>query len=221
MKTLLLLGLGLVILSVFHSCKDAGSEVPITLPAILITSADTVVSVPSDTTSVSISGGTAPYSIVTAPSSSVAVASVTGSTLRVIGAGTGSTGVAVGDAATPQNTKTIPIIIENPISFASQIHPIFNSSYGCASCHSGGASGGLNLDGTIASSNYANLFNIDAQAGCVGKKRVLPRNPQESVFYLRVSSFTCGDRMPKGGSSITAAHLDFIRKWILQGAKNN
>ena len=91
MKTLLLLGLGLVILSVFHSCKDAGSEVPITLPAILITSADTVVSVTSDTTSVSISGGTAPYSIVTAPSSSVAVASVTGSTLRVIGAGTGST----------------------------------------------------------------------------------------------------------------------------------
>ena len=222
MKVFLLRGIftSLVLLTWILGCKDVGSDIPLTVPGVLAAGSDTVLSIPGDTSLVSLSGGTLPYSIVSGPNPTIATATIAGSTLRVIGANIGTTAVGVGDAETPQNTKIIAIVIESPVLFASQIQPIFSSSYGCAGCHSGGVSGGLNLDGTAAS-NYANLVNVTAQAGCTDKKRVLARSPLESVFYLRVSSFTCGDRMPKGGSPISTTHLDLIRKWISQGAKNN
>lgn len=107
------------------------------------------------------------------------------------------------------------------ISFSQQIQPIFNSN-GCVSCH--GGSGGLFL---TAGQSYNNLVNVNAQAGCTTKKRVLPGNPNESVLYIRISANTpdteCGpnSRMPQGSPRLPQSTIDLVREWIAQGAKNN
>ncbi|HXG38879.1 MAG TPA: hypothetical protein VNL36_08955 [Bacteroidota bacterium] len=107
------------------------------------------------------------------------------------------------------------------VSFSQQIQPIFNGN-GCVSCH--GGSGGLSL---TAGQSYNNLVNVNAQAGCTTKKRVLPGNPSESVLYIRISANTpdteCGpnSRMPQGSPRLPQATIDLVREWIAQGAKNN
>jgi hypothetical protein len=112
----------------------------------------------------------------------------------------------------PQNPPT------TEVSFSQQVQPIFvNQQYGCVGCH--GGSGGLLL--TNASTSYANLVNVQAQTGCSDRKRVEPGSPNLSVLFLRLSGTTCGDRMPQGGNAISTAHLNLIRDWISQGAKNN
>lgn len=123
------------------------------------------------------------------------------------------------DAGTdPTNTNGSPTA---EVSFSQQIQPIFNS-YGCVSCH--GGSGGLFL---TPGQSYSNLVNVNAQAGCTTKKRVLPGNPHESVLYILISSNTpdteCGlnSRMPKGSPRLPQATIDLVRDWISQGAKNN
>jgi hypothetical protein len=103
------------------------------------------------------------------------------------------------------------------VSFSQHIQPIFqNTQYGCLGCH--GGAGGLSL---TAGQSYGNLVNVRARTQCADRMRVLPSNPSQSVLYLRLSGFTCGERMPQGGNAITSQHLDLIRDWITQGAKNN
>lgn len=119
-----------------------------------------------------------------------------------------------------------PTSVQSPpppseVSFFSNIQPIFNNN-GCVSCH--GGSGGLFL---TAGQSYSNLVNVNAQAACTTKKRVLPGNPDESVLYIRVSANTsdsqCGvnSRMPQGGNRLPQETIDLIRDWIKHGAKNN
>ena len=107
------------------------------------------------------------------------------------------------------------------ISFSQHVQPIFNNN-GCVSCH--GGSGGLFL---TQGQSYQNLVNVNAQAACTNKKRVLPGNPGESVLYIRVESNTpnteCGvnSRMPQGSPRLPEETINVIKDWILQGAKNN
>ena len=107
------------------------------------------------------------------------------------------------------------------VSFSQQIQPIFNNN-GCVGCH--GGSGGLSL---APGQSHHNLVNVNAQAGCTTKKRVLPGNPNESVLYIRIAATTpdteCGpnSRMPQGGPRLPQATIDLVRDWIAQGAKNN
>ncbi len=107
------------------------------------------------------------------------------------------------------------------VSFARDIQPIFNSN-GCVNCH--GGSGGLFL---TQGQSYSNLVNVNAQAACTNKKRVLPGNPDESVLYIRTSSNSadtqCGQnsRMPQGSPRLPQETIDLIKNWIQQGAKNN
>jgi hypothetical protein len=138
--------------------------------------------------------------------------------LIVVGVGAGSTTIEVSDAASPQNTIAVPVSVQAGISFSNQIQPIFdNHSYGCTSCHGGTA--GLFLTG---GQSYNNLVNVQAQTGlCTDRKRVLPGNALASALFLRVSGFTCGDRMPQGASPISQTDVNLIRDWINQGAQNN
>jgi hypothetical protein len=159
-----------------------------------------------------------PYSISSTPDSSVASASLAGSELTVVGIGTGSTTVEVSDAASPQNRISVPVSVQAGVSFSNQIQPIFeNRSYGCTSCHGGTA--GLFL---TRGQSYDNLVNVQAQAGlCTDRKRVQPGNASVSVLFLRLSGFTCGDRMPQGANAISQSDLNLTRDWINQGARNN
>lgn len=213
-STILVVMLGL---SLFESCQDGGTAPPTAPVASSITgSIDSLFATQQDTVFITLSGGTPPYSIITAPNSLVASATVNGTTLRVVSANVGLTSVTIGDASTVQATKTFPVVVESPVFFSSAVQGIFNSSYGCSSCHP--PSGGLSLNS--ASVSYADLVNVLAQAGCVTKKRVLPRDPDNSVLYMRLAG-TCKDRMPLGGNPISATDLLTVRKWIRQGAKNN
>jgi hypothetical protein len=138
--------------------------------------------------------------------------------LLVVALGTGSTTVEVTDSAPLPNTFSIPVTVQAEVSFSNQIQPIFeNHSYGCTNCHGGTA--GLFL---ARGQSYANLVNVQAQAGlCVGRKRVQPGDASSSVLFLRVSGFSCGDRMPQGGNPISLVDVNLIRDWINQGAQNN
>lgn len=176
----------------------------------------------SDSLVQTISGGTPPYSVVSQGNTSVTTASVTGNSLTIRAVGVGSSVVVIGDNSVPQLRDSVTVTVTaNVVSFASKIKLIF-STYGCTGCHP--SNGGLNLS---PSQSYSNLVNVQAQAGCTDKKRVLPGNANESVLYIRVSASTsntiCGSnsRMPKGGSRINQSDIDLIRDWINQGAQNN
>ncbi len=208
---IVIIGFVVVILS-YVGCEDMGSEAPPT--SVIAVEATGLAPSPNDTTQATLSGAVPPYTIISKPDSTIAKASINGSILHIIGVAIGSTTVIVGDAAALQNKATISLTVETPVSFANQIQPIFNSN-GCTGCH--GGSGGLVL---TAGQSHSNLANVQAQAGCTDKKRVQPRDPANSVLYLRVVG-RCKDRMPQGGNAIATSDLESIRKWIAQGARNN
>jgi len=170
------------------------------------------------TVNVTVSGGTAPYTIQTPPNSSVATAFINGSTVTVSGVGQGTTTVVIADATLPTPlTATLTVEVtaqQSTVSFSQDIQPIFNAS--CVGCH--GGSGGLFL---TAGQSYDNLVNVQAQAGCTTEMRVQPGNAGASVLYKRVSGTSCGEQMPRGGPPLSAAHIQKIMDWINQGALNN
>jgi len=211
LQIICLLSLSTIIVE--YGCNDLGTN-PVGLSA---TPSSLSLSI-GDTARVELSGGLPPYSITKPPDPSVVSALVSGSTLTVVGLGTGSTTVQVSDEASPRNTISVPVSVQTGISFSSQIQPIFdNHSYGCTSCHGGTA--GLFL---TRGQSYDNLVNVQAQTGlCTDRKRVLPGNASASALFLRLSGFTCGDRMPQGASPISQTDVNLIRDWINQGAQNN
>jgi len=166
--------------------------------------------------SVFLSGGTAPYAIQSGPNNAVATVTLNARSVTVLGIAAGSTSVTVVDVSTPP--KTAPLTIQvNPrptgISFVLQVIPIFSAN--CTGCHGGTA--GMFLSPGEA---YANLVNVPAKTGtCVGTPRVTPGNSNASALYFRISG-TCSERMPLGGQ-LPAADIEVIRQWIDQGAANN
>lgn len=188
-----------------------------TQPTQLILSQTSVSLSIGQSTDITISGGVGPYTIQTAPNSSIATASINGSTLTVSGAGQGTTSVVIADASAPNPlTATLTIEVTAPpagVSFSQQIIPIFTAN--CVGCHGGTA----NLFLT-SSQAYDNLVNVPAQTGsCAGVMRVAPGNSSQSALYLRVNGM-CSERMPQGGS-LSQNEIDLIRSWIDQGALNN
>jgi len=97
----------------------------------------------------------------------------------------------------------VPITIEDePVSFSTQIQPIFDAGCNGSGCHSTGA---IPPDLTTANS-YSSLLLNDM---------IETVNPASSELYTSLSSGS----MKSYVSSPTDAAL--ILKWIEQGAKNN
>jgi hypothetical protein len=189
-----------------------------TVPGGLILNPTTATVTVGGSGTVNISGGTPPYTIQTPPNSSIATATLSGSTITINGVANGSTSLVVQDNTTPTSaTATLPITVYTTgsgVSFSQEIQPIFNSN--CIGCH--GGSGGLFL---TAGQSYDNLVNVRAVAGCTTEMRVLPGNAASSVLYKRISGAACGDQMPRGGNPLAAADIQKIVDWINQGALNN
>lgn len=173
-----------------------------------------------DSTILTISGGTAPYVVVSQSNPTAASATISGSSLTIRALAVGTSLVVIGDAGTPQLTDTVSVTVTTTaVSFANDVYPIFNA-YGCTGCHP--SNGGLSL--ASVSVAYANLVNVNQQAspGCASiTKRVLPNDANQSVLYRRVAGATCGERMPRGGSPLLPADVQKIMDWINQGALNN
>ena len=108
----------------------------------------------------------------------------------------------------------------NP-SFANDINEIFQRR-GCASgfCHgAAGGQAGLMLTASAAS-NYAELFDVDAQSEAF--KRVLPGNANDSYLVIKLEGRqTVGVRMPRNGAPLDNIDLTNIKNWINNGAPNN
>jgi hypothetical protein len=170
-----------------------------------------------DSTTATINGGTAPYSIVSVGDPAKVNATISGSTLKVRALAAGTSTVTVGDNSSPRFTTTMNVTVAAPISFSTQVQPIFTASCANAGCHPGGGA----PFPLLSANSYVNLYNAQATTSCTSDKRVLPGNAAASVLYKKISGSTCGDRMPLGRAQLSQAEIDLIRDWINQGARNN
>lgn len=101
--------------------------------------------------------------------------------------------------------EEVPVIDNGgePISFATQIAPIFSASNKCTSCHQ---TGGLaSPDLLTASSVYSNIVPAYVNTGA----------PETSKIYINASS---GDH---NNTKVTALQAQLILTWITEGAQNN
>jgi Secretion system C-terminal sorting domain len=120
-----------------------------------------------------------------------------------------------------------------------KIYTIFQQK--CASCHASATrSGGLDLEGTGATlaekqaSVLANLVNAtptNTTANGKGYKRVWAGRADRSFLFHKINgdfdtyytplSTNEGSTMPRSGTALTKTEKEFIRQWILFGAKAN
>lgn len=119
-----------------------------------------------------------------------------------------------------------PIIITPPIdttksptpvfvSFANEIQPIFNNN--CISCHNQDHVTGQDLRPGISYSKIVNVVSF----GYAPALRVKPFDADGSVLWNKdAGTGVYGQQMPLGGF-IQKFEMDLIKKWIIEGAKNN
>lgn len=101
------------------------------------------------------------------------------------------------------------------VSYREQIQPILNAR--CTKCH---ATETRRVK--IVLTSYDDFMNSRTVSG--KEPLVVPENPYQSRLYILCSTSQAHFRMPPDTSSITplpTEELDLVRKWILQGAKNN
>ncbi|MBO6621314.1 MAG: hypothetical protein JJ892_02195 [Balneola sp.] len=108
----------------------------------------------------------------------------------------------------------VPEIPDEPISYANQIQPIFNSTCGGGFCHTNGDNvNGVNLD------SYQNTINSIGSR--YGRLIIVPDSADISPIIDKLGSNPeFGSRMPLNGS-ISSSDIGKITAWINQGAQNN
>jgi cytochrome c5 len=90
-------------------------------------------------------------------------------------------------------------------------------------CHGGGVTGGLDMSSKKAAYDALVDHASSPTSICamLGKKRVVPNQPEESLLYLKLTlDAPCGQQMPPGGQ-LRDEQRDQVRAWIEAGAKNN
>ena len=103
-----------IIALVLISCKGGGSDMTAPPPpggGGLTATPSSVHLLPGQNAAISISGGTRPEGIVSAPDGAVATASISDTVVTVHAVSVGSTSFKVGDHSTPQKTASIVITI--------------------------------------------------------------------------------------------------------------
>lgn len=108
---------------------------------------------------------------------------------------------------------------ENNPTFSVCVQDVFNLNC-TSSCHNNptNAEGNLLL---IDGLSYNQLYNIDSD-NYSNYKRVDPYNPEISLLYIAIAD--AGNdvtlQMPPNGA-VPSEQIEYIRKWIEQGALNN
>jgi hypothetical protein len=111
------------------------------------------------------------------------------------------------------------------ISFAADIQPLLMEH--CGSCHltESDGEGSLNMGVTAELAYTALVDQATTNTECANLKRVdsTSSDPTRSSIYVKITGGTCGDQMPDGDPSgyLSAAQVELVRQWIVQGAKNN
>lgn len=102
-----------------------------------------------------------------------------------------------------------PPDIPEPVSFANDIQPIFDSY--CISCHN-------------ENHPYLNLklccswYELSATGYNAPYLDTI--NPEQSTLFKRITG-TIAPVMPSTGSPLAQTDIDIIKKWMEEGAKNN
>ncbi|MFQ5605138.1 MAG: hypothetical protein ACE5HS_17880 [bacterium] len=128
-------------------------------------------------------------------------------------------------------TESGDLPTEGPLSFASQIQPIFDAN--CTRCHT---SGGVGFNATGGSQNNGlDLTSGNSHGRLVNQRtfelsnvqprwRILPNEPDSSYVVQKITSSSpkFGNRMPLDGPPyLSQSQIQLIRDWIEQGAPNN
>lgn len=207
-------GIGIILAD---GCKDMGSAPPQPRLSVGQTILNVVV---GDSVSQVISGGVAPYSVISNSDPAKVVVAIANNVLKVRAVAVGDAAIVVGDNSAPRQSVTLNVtVVASPVSFSGQIQPIFNAGCAVSGCHLPGGSGPMSL---AAGASYGNLVGVNATNGpCAGDKRVRPGSAGTSALVKRLEGTSCGTRMPIGGTQLSAAQIQLIRDWITQGAPNN
>ena len=119
--------------------------------------------------------------------------------------------------ASPAAPTVAPARSSKTVYFAPTVLDIINAS--CVSCHSpsGGTFNGADL------STYTAVVTGKTKFGHTVPSYVVPREPAQSLLYLKVAGTTQGSRMPLATGTphyLGAAQVKAISDWIQDGAKN-
>jgi hypothetical protein len=138
------------------------------------------------------------------------------------------TGGMVAPVDAPKDTVTAmdtpPEMGGGMLTFAKDVMPILSTA--CGGCHgaAGGAAGMTatmlaSVTGTVSAA-HTNCAKVDPS-----KKRIVAGNPMASYLYQKITAASatalganCGNPMPAGGGTLTAAQKMTIMTWIMQGA---
>lgn len=101
------------------------------------------------------------------------------------------------------------VITVPPVSYSSDIQPLFNANCAGSNCHVGGTANGLSLE------NYTSLMN-GGNSGAV----VLSGNPDGSIIVRRLEG-NIQPQMPLGRGALPQNEIQLIRDWITHGAHDN
>lgn len=100
-----------------------------------------------------------------------------------------------------------------PVSYATQIQPIFDVS--CVRCHGEGGSGGLDLR---PGDSHGNLVGVISQ-NYAPALLVVAGDPVGSVLHEKVADTgRFGGVMPPGAGALPDDEIALIRRWIEEGA---
>jgi len=158
------LAVGTATIVVKDSAGTSTVSVPVTV-ASMIATPNTVTVVKGATKTVTISGGTAPYTIQTAPTSTVATAAISGSTLSITGVGAGTTSVVVKDNSATAKTVSVDITVTATAPTGTSGTTSFNSDKGnftATGIYDASATSGTGAGGFLSSTSGAGSLVIYA-----------------------------------------------------------
>jgi hypothetical protein len=98
-------------------------------------------------------------------------------------------------------------------------------SANCSPCHVGETRGNLDM-GTKETAHLELVTRNNGaaegpQCDDMGLRRVIPRNPDDSLLVQKLRDPPCGSRMPLGRNELDIALVREIESWIAAGAANN
>ncbi len=104
------------------------------------------------------------------------------------------------------------------VSFAAQVQPLLAR---CTGCHGSPGNSGYSV------LTYESVFGPGFEAVGRGMLEVVPARPDTSYLLWKLEGSgpngepISGERMPRGGSPLSADEIELIGTWIAEGALDN
>jgi hypothetical protein len=99
---------------------------------------------------------------------------------------------------------------DSNVSYTQHVQPLFYQSCNFAGCHDDSQP-----PSRLKLTTYYNLMYPETGHIVVERGR-----PDQSILVLRIEGLL-GERMPSKGDTLNSNQINGIRRWILEGAKNN